>query len=138
MRRIILPLLFVSLFASAQAQSICGPVADRCEQHIAANYIPDGQFYRALLQGDDLAEFGLTLFGGTTYRVAACSGDTDGVLVFSVYDKERNLLFTNAAHGNAPYWDLAVANTLDVTVEASLDASKAGSGCAVMLIGFKK
>lgn len=85
-----------------------------------------------------MAEFALTLFGGTTYRVAACSGDTDGILLFEVFDRERNLLFTNEAHGNAPYWDLAVANTLDVTIEARLDASKAGSGCAVMLIGFKK
>jgi hypothetical protein len=138
MRRIFTSLLLVGATSALQAQSICGPVADRCEQHIAANYIPDGQFYRALLQGDDLAEFGLTLFGGTTYRVAACSGGTDGILVFSVYDRERNLLFTNAAHGNAPYWDLAIAGTIDVTIEASLDASKAGSGCAVMLIGFKK
>ncbi|MEX1132349.1 MAG: hypothetical protein WEC15_03920 [Flavobacteriales bacterium] len=138
MHRIILPLLFVAATHVAHSQSICGPIADRCEQHITSNYIPDGQFYRALLQGDDMAEFGLTLFGGTTYRVAACSGEGDGNLVFNVYDRDRNLLFTNSAHGNAPYWDLAIANTLDVTIEASLDASKAGSGCAVMLIGFKK
>lgn len=138
MRRILLPLLLTIVVGAANAQSICGPIADRCEKHISEAYIPDGQFYRALLQGDDLAEFGLTLFGGTTYRVAACSGDSDGLLVFNVYDKERNLLFSNSAHGNAPYWDLAVANTIDVTIEASLDASKAGSGCAVMLIGFKK
>jgi hypothetical protein len=138
MRRILFPLLLTIVVGAAKAQSICGPIADRCEKHISEAYIPDGQFYRALLQGDDLAEFGLTLFGGTTYRVAACSGDSDGILVFNVFDKDRNLLFSNAAHGNAPYWDLAVANTIDVTIEASLDASKAGSGCAVMLIGFKK
>lgn len=132
----ILPLMLLGF--ALQAQPMCEPIALRCEQHIAANYIPDGQFYRALLQGDEVAEFGLTLFGGTTYRVAACSGESDGILVFSVYDRERNLLYSNREHGNAPYWDLAVANTLDVTLEAHLDASKAGSGCAVMLIGFKK
>lgn len=131
-------LLLVGTVYAGQAQSICGPIADRCEKHISANYIPDGQFYRALLQGDDLAEFGLTLFGGTTYRVAACSGDSDGNLVFNVFDRERNLLFSNAEHGNAPYWDLTVASTIDVTIEASLDPSKTGSGCSVLLIGFKK
>lgn len=119
-------------------QGMCEPIADRCEDHITTNYIPDGQFYRALLQGDEVAEFGLTLFGGTTYRVAACSGESDGILVFSVFDKERNLLFSNREHGNAPFWDLAVTNTLDVTMEATLDPSKVGSGCAVLLIGFKK
>jgi hypothetical protein len=53
-------------------------------------------------------------------------------------DKDGNVLFTNKDQGNAPYWDLAVTNTIDVKMEASLDPSKAGSGCAVMLIGFKK
>lgn len=138
MIRTLLPLCAIAFAHLGQAQSICGPIADRCEKHITTNYIPDGQFYRTLLQGDDMAEFGLTLFGSTTYRVAACSGDTDGFLLFSVYDRERNLLFTNAAHGNAPYWDLSIANTIDVTIEASLDVSKTSSGCAVMLIGFKK
>ncbi|MCB0770138.1 MAG: hypothetical protein KDC00_07010 [Flavobacteriales bacterium] len=137
MRRTLL-ILSVACGFAAQAQELCQPIASRCEQHITAEYIPDGQFYRALLQGDEQAEFNLTLFGGTTYRVAACSGDSDGILVFNVVDKDNNVLFTNRDQGNAPYWDLAVANTIDVRVEAGLDPSKAGSGCAVMLIGFKK
>ncbi len=122
----------------AQAQDLCQSIAARCEKHITNQYIPDGQFYRALLQGDEQAEFNLTLFGGTTYRVAACSGETDGILIFNVLDKDNNVLFSNKDQGNAPYWDLAVTNTIDVKVEAGLDPSKAGSGCAVMLIGFKK
>jgi hypothetical protein len=48
------------------------------------------------------------------------------------------VLFTNKEFGNEPYWDLAVANTIDVTIEAQLDPAKLGSGCAVLLIGFKK
>ncbi len=137
MRRTLLILSLAGAF-SAQSQDLCQSIADRCEKHITNQYIPDGQFYRALLQGDEQAEFNLTLFGGTTYRVAACSGETDGVLVFNVLDKDNNVLFSNKDQGNAPYWDLAVTNTIDVTVEAGLDPSKAGSGCAVMLIGFKK
>ena len=73
-----------------------------------------------------------------TYRIAACTGLSDGALQFSVYDKQHNLLFTNREHDNDPYWDLAVANTIDVSVEAQLDRTKAGSGCAVLLIGFKQ
>ena len=130
--------LFLLFGAPAVAQ--CDTIATLCSKHITSSYIPDGQFYRALLQGDEVAEFGLTLFGGTTYRVAACSGLSDGNLIFSVYDTapERNLLFTNREHANGPYWDLVIANSLDVTIEAQLDPSKAGSGCAVMLIGFKQ
>lgn len=138
MNRTILFSLILIAGSNASAQTLCEPIANRCESLITANYIPDGQFYRALLQGDETAEFDLTLFGGTTYRVAACSGETDGILVFSVFDKERNLLYSNKEYQNAPYWDLSIASTIDVTMEANLDPSKAGSGCAVMLIGFKK
>lgn len=116
----------------------CDTIATMCEKNITSAYIPDGQFYRALLREDEVAEFDLTLFGGTTYRVAACSGTSDGNLIFSVYDKERNLLYSNKEFNNDPYWDLVVANTLDVIINAELDPAKANSGCAVLLIGFKR
>ncbi len=139
MRRYILStILLAATSVTLKAQGLCAPIADRCEQHITAQYIPDGQFYRALLQGEEVAEFGMTLFGGTTYRLAACSGDSDGLLLFAVYDRDRNLLFTNKEHSAAPYWDLVIANTLEVTVEAYLDPARSGSGCAVLLVGFKK
>ena len=131
-------ILAASLMFGSVANAQCDTIASLCEKHIAEAYIPDGQFYRALLREDEVAEFGLTLYGGTTYRVAACSGLNDGNLVFSVYDKDRNLLYTNKEFNNDPYWDLVIANTLDVTMEAQLDPSKSGSGCAVLLIGFKK
>lgn len=131
-------LLAASLFIGSVANAQCDTIASICERHITDAYIPDGQFYRALLREDEVAEFGLTLYGGTTYRVAACSGLNDGNLIFSVYDKDRNLLYTNKEFNNDPYWDLVIANTIDVTIEAQLDPSKAGSGCAVLLMGFKR
>lgn len=131
-------LLAAAIACSSAASAQCDTIASVCEKHISATYIPDGQFYRALLREDELAEFGLTLFGGTTYRVAACSGLSDGNLLFTVYDKDRNVLYTNKEYNNDPYWDLVIASTIDVTIEAELDQTKAASGCAVMLIGFKK
>lgn len=139
MRRTIQSLLLVAGLVCANGGfAQCDTIASLCEKNITAEYIPDGQFYRALLREDEVAEFDLTLFGGTTYRVAACSGTSDGNLIFSVYDKDRNLLFSNKDFNNDPYWDLVVANTLDVTINAELDPTKANSGCAVLLIGFKK
>ncbi|MBS1583410.1 MAG: hypothetical protein JST66_14515 [Bacteroidetes bacterium] len=139
MRRILqLLALSAGLTGAVAAHAQCDTIATLCEKHITTAYIPDGQFYRALLREDEVAEFNLTLFGGTTYRVAGCSGIGDGNLIFTVYDKDRNVLFSNKEYNNDPYWDLVVANTLDVTIEAQLDPSKAHSGCAVLLIGFKK
>ncbi len=134
----LLSAISLGVLLSSAASAQCDTIASVCEKHITRQYIPDGQFYRALLTGDEMAEFNLTLFGGTTYRVAACGGLADGNIVFSVLDRDRNVLFTNKEFGNEPYWDLSVANTIDVTIEAQLDPAKLGSGCAVLLIGFKR
>ena len=113
-------------------------VATICEKHLAKSFISDGQQYRSLLMSsDETAEFHTVLYGGTTYRVAACTGLSDGKLLFSVYDKERHLLFSNTDFNNTPYWDFKVNNTLDCIIEAKLDESK-NSGRAVVLIGFKQ
>jgi hypothetical protein len=116
----------------------CDTVANACYKNITAKYISDGQQYRALLLTKEVAEFNATLFGGTQYRMAACSGMTDGNLVFSIFDKQHNMLFTNTEHKNAPYWDFKIKNTLDCTIEAQLLNQNAASGCAVLLIGFKQ
>ncbi len=128
------------LGAKFSAQAQCDTIANICARHIINSFISDGQQYRALLLNpDEAAEFKSTFFGETVYRIAACSGLSDGNLVFSLYDQDRNLLFSNREYKNAPYWDFKVKNTLECTIEAQLDANKnAGSGCAVILIGFKQ
>lgn len=130
-------LILFSFFAT-QSIAQCDEIASKCEQHIRAQYITDGQAYRALLSGSDVAEFQTTLFSGNTYRIAACSGNADGNLIFRIFDQERNLLFSNTEHSNAPYWDFNVTYSMQVTIEATLDESKSESGCAVLVIGFRR
>ncbi len=134
----LLILSVVGLSATAKAQ--CDSIASLCSKHIIAKFISDGQSYRSLLlNSEEMAEFHTTFFGETTYRIAACSGKTDGNLIFNIYDQDRHLLFTNKNYANAPHWDFRVKSTLECTIEAQLDANKnAGSGCAVILIGFKQ
>lgn len=129
-----LTLSSISIFSIAQ----CDAVANECESHITTDYISDGQNYWALLYDDQVAEFNVTLFGGSTYRIAACSGQGDGNLIFSMYDQDKNLLFTNRDHVNAPYWDFVLDSSIDCTIEAQLDLNKQESGCAVIQIGFKQ
>ncbi len=136
--KIALVLLGFIAVNTASAQ-ISDTVANSCAKHLGNQFISDGQQYRALLMNaDETAEFHTTLYGGTIYRIAACSGLSDGNLVFSVYDSEHNLLFTNSEFKNAPYWDFKINSTLDCTIEARLDGAQAGSGRAVVLIGFKQ
>lgn len=134
MKKLLLSLFTVMVAQFAIAQ--CDITADICQDHITGNYLSDGQHYRALLLENQVAEFNATLYGGSTYRFAACSGTQDGNLQFRVYDKERNLIFRNTEYQNAPYWDFKLESTMDVIIEAELDPIAGSSGCAVMLIGF--
>src|SRR5690606_29894671 len=90
-----------------QTRSIaqCDTIATACQNFITQNYISDGQVYRSLLNGDDVAEFQTTLFGGNTYRIAACSGISDSNLIFRLSDQERNVLFSNTDYNKEAYWD---------------------------------
>jgi len=133
--------LFTTLLLSGSiyvANAQCDSVATACEKYISSKYISDGQAYRALLSGSDIAEFQTTLFGGNTYRLAACSGSKESNLIFRLYDQDHNMLFSSADFSNSPYWDFALESTMLVTIEAVLDETRASSGCAVLVIGFKK
>jgi hypothetical protein len=127
-------ILNFSFLMRAEAQ--CDTIASICAKHIISPYISDGQQYRALLLADQTAEFHATFYGGGTYRIAACTGLKDGVLLFSVFDEQRNLLFSNKEFKNSPYWDFKVSSTMEVILEATLGGAQ--SGCAVVLIGFKQ
>ncbi|MBI4648370.1 MAG: hypothetical protein HY738_17745 [Bacteroidia bacterium] len=126
--------IIYSKMAEAQADTIMRV----CEQYLRSPYISDGQQYKALLTGDEIAEFHATFYGGSTYRIVACSGMSEGNLIFSLYDKERNSLFSNKEFENSPYWDFKFSSTIDCIIEAELDSKNLTSGFAILLIGFKQ
>lgn len=140
MKKLIIALLFVTGIGAGRLNAQCDTIASICAKHIISTFVSDGQQYRSLLlNSEEYAEFHTTFFGETTYRLAACSGTSDGNLIFNIYDEERNLLFSNKNHRNAPYWDFKVKATIETIIEAQLDPGKnPGSGCAVILIGFKQ
>ena len=113
-------------------------------KHIIPPFVSDGQTYRAMVLSGQNAEFHATFFSGTTYRIAAASGSTDGNLLFSIYSYqantgERQLIFTNAAHQNAPFWDFKVNATVEIILEAKLNPSAGkDSGFAILALGFKQ
>jgi len=140
MNKLCLVLTFSALISFTGLNAQCDTIANICARHITSAYISDGQQYRSLLlNSEEYAEFHTTFFGETTYRIAACSGTSDGNLIFNIYDQDRRLLFTNKNQRNAPYWDFKVKSTVETIIEAQLDPNRnPGSGCAVILIGFKQ
>jgi hypothetical protein len=110
----------------------------KADQKKGKTFISDGQVYQAFVDAEQSAEFKVTFYGGSLYRIATTAGLKDNYVIFNVYDQERNLLFSNKDFENAPYWDFKIDNTLDCYVEAYLDIDKKVSGCLVLLIGFNK
>lgn len=142
MRKLTILVIFFSVltFSNAQAQT-CDSIVKITESYLKQDnklFVSDGQVYKAFLDENQAAEFYTTLYGGTTYRIAASAGNKDNFIIFNVYDKDRNLIFSNKEYKNAPYWDFKVVNTIECFVEAKLDLDKKVSGCAVLLIGFKR
>ena len=109
----------ISLFFSFQLFSFAQ--ADKtmmlCNKHLQPPFVSDGQEYRALLNGSEIAEFNVTFYGGSTYRIIACSGIEEGKLIFSIYDRE---------------------NTVNLSIEAELEQNEGNSGFAFIQIGFKQ
>ena len=124
---------FIYNDATAQADTLI----KFCAQHIPSSYISDGQVYQTAIAKEETAVFHVTFYGGSTYRVAACSGLNDGNLLFTVRDSEGNEIFANVDHKNAPYWDFQFASTVNCEIEAVLDDLAPDSGFAILLIGFK-
>lgn len=133
---LLLALLAVGLAIPTQVNSQADVIEADCKACFEAPFIVTGRPFRALLTGDEVAEFRATLFSGTTYRIATGPA-TNNYVIFSVYDSERNLLFTSKDYDNANYWDFTVDGYLDCIVEAHLDNAITTSGFAIMMTGFK-
>lgn len=128
---------FIFLLVAGISFGQCDEIASTSEANFTADYISDGQTYRALLVDDQIAEFSTIFFGGTTYRISAATNKQKGI-VFNVLDQNRNVLYSSSDYENAEYWDLQVENTINCIIEAQLDQTVQNSGCAVLLIGFKQ
>jgi hypothetical protein len=138
MKRILPLIIFaISLLSVLDARAQADTLMRFCARHIPSDYISDGQVYQTPISVGETAEFNVTFYGGSQYRIAACSGLEDGNLIFTVYDKDRNELFCSKNQKNTPLWDFKFNSTVDCIIEAQLDEMAPPSGFAILLIGFK-
>jgi hypothetical protein len=107
-----------------------------CLEQLKSPFIASGQPFKAFLTGTEVAEFHTTFFAGSLYRVVA-SSHQEGTVIFSIYDKERNLLFSNKEFDASGYWDFKIEGSVECIVEARLDPKKSTSGIALLMVGFR-
>jgi len=108
-----------------------------CSLYFSPEYISDGQEYFASLKPDQKVEFRTTFYGENTYRIVACTNLKKGDLVFTVYDTEKNLLFSNASYDFSQYWDFKFASTITCIVQVDVKNTKFIPGYVMLLIGYK-
>lgn len=108
-----------------------------CSLYFSPEYITDGQEYFAPLKPDQKIEFRTTFFGDNTYRIVACTNIKRSDVIFSVYDTEKNLLFTNADYNNSPYWDFRFSSTVTCIIQVDVQNKKFVPGHVMLLVGYK-
>jgi len=126
--------IFTTLSASAQENSLM----KECSQFLQSPFVSDGQEYKAHLESGESAEFHTTFFSGNHYRIAGVCDQDDSQLIFTVYDQENRLLFTNKKYGTTPYWDFEFESTLNCTIKAQYISKKKKPASILLLIGFKQ
>lgn len=108
-----------------------------CSLYFSPEYISDGQEYFASLKPDQKVEFRTTFYGDNTYRIVACTNLKKGDLVFTVFDTEKNQLFTNASHNYSQYWDFKFSSTITCIIQVDVKNIKFSPGFVMLLVGYK-
>lgn len=108
-----------------------------CSLYFSPEYISDGQEYFAPLKPDQKTEFRTTFFEDNTYRIIACTNVKRGDVVFSVYDTDKNLLFSNANYEFSPYWDFRFSSTITCIIQVDVKSPKFTPGFVMLQIGYK-
>ncbi|NOU16042.1 MAG: hypothetical protein HOO91_00595 [Bacteroidales bacterium] len=130
-------LTFVLLFAAKPVLSQVEQLQNICSLYFSPEYISDGQEYFATLKPDQKVEFRTTFYGDNTYRVVACTNLKKGDLVFTVFDTEKNLLFSNASYKYSQYWDFKFCSTITCIIQVDVKNIKFTPGYVMLLIGYK-
>jgi len=136
-KKILLTLIIFAIYFPQKIFAQADEIANFCSSFLSYPYISDGQQYKTILVDDEIAEFRATFYGGATYRIVACSGTSEGNLIFRLYDAQRNELFESSRFNNTQYWDFKFNSTVDCIIEAELKPSAENSGFAIIMIGFK-
>ncbi|MDE5421877.1 hypothetical protein L3073_06630 [Ancylomarina sp. DW003] len=109
-----------------------------CSKYLQSPFVSDGQEYKAQLESGESAEFHTTFYSGNHYRIAGVSDQKDAQLIFTIYDQENRVLFTNKKYGSTPYWDFEFESTLNCTIKAQYISKEKKPGSILLLIGFKQ
>ena len=108
-----------------------------CEHYLQLPFISDGHDYSLEINKDKTGEFKTTFYGGSTYRIISCSNLPQGKVIFTLFDTEKNRLFSNKDFNHTPYWDFVFRSTIDCIIEVKFESEIVNKANINLIIAFK-
>lgn len=132
--------LIIFIISSIYSNSLIGQENSLkdCSKFLNSGFVSDGQEYKAKLDENNKSAFYTTFFGGSQYRIIACSDIANYPLILSVFDTEKNLLFCNENYDYTPFWNFTFTSTIDCIIEIEFKSETLLKDEVMLLIGFKE
>ena len=127
---------FIGLFKPLTINSQEDEILAGCKASLRSPFIVSERTFKALLTGEEVAEFRATFFSGTVYRLVSCGFESENVQ-FTVMDTNRNIIFASTNYKNADLWDFQMEGSMECIIEARLKTERVKSGMIFMLLGFR-
>lgn len=126
--------LFLPLCLTLTLRAQCEKVADRCEGQLL-DYLSDGQYYRAQVNGTAEATIKITLHEGFRYRIVTCNDRPGAKVRYRVMDGRKNMVFETMGAVDGDAWDFELKATDNFVIKASIP-NNVGIGCVVFEVGY--
>lgn len=133
----LIAILFFALILESQT---CNRLARKSVKDIAP-FKFTGQLSKVMLSEGESAELSVIFKSDKKYRVLVNGGRLVSTLNFKLYDRNKKLVFDNAQHDMAQYWDFTVVGTQNYFIEVTYPSSSDGykdytnRGCVALVIG---
>ncbi len=116
------------------SQSQCLRLSERCEGELG-DFLSDGNYYGASVNGVTEATIKLTLYEGFKYRIVTCNDRPNAKVKYRVLDSRKTEVFQTQGAKDGDAWEFELSATDVFTIKASIPGN-AGLGCIVFEVGY--
>jgi hypothetical protein len=137
----IIPIILIFITCSIDAGAQCKGFAKKICLPELGSYTHDGNYHAAVLVEGEEAELYKTFYADMDYRLAVCGAENLPNVEFSIYDANRNQLFSSK-DSDSKVWDFKLQSSQQLKLVVKVGSfSQPGeipaSGCVSIMFGFK-
>jgi hypothetical protein len=139
----IIPLLILLItIAGTDGNAQCKAFAKRTCLPELGSYTHDGNYHATVLMEGEEAELYKTFYSDMEYRLSICSDENLPPVEFTVFDANKNILYSSKEANNARTWDFKLQSSQQLRIVLKVNSSgeqggTPASGCIAIMFGFK-